>query len=562
MTATPAQYGPAWVFDDSPIDDPFGHAAEALRFLSILKHPKSKNPDKALAFDRWQQRIIQKIYGPAHPDGRRICRVAYLQVGRGNRKTSLGGALCMLHTFGPHREPGGQVISAGADRKQSRISFEECAGIIGATSRLAYPVARIQDFKNRIVHQKSGAIFEAISCDAATNFGRTPGFALVDELWAHKKLDLWHSIRTGLAKVAGSLLVITTTAGRGASSADYSIYDYARKVAAGEIIDPSFLPIIFEAPKDCDWQDEAIWHAVNPGLRYGYPDLDSLRQLALEARERPGDREAFQQFHLGIRQDSSLSPFVDMLVYDEGKVPVDLEALRGRACFLAGDLSSTTDLSCLFAAFPDEDGGVDVVPWFFVPADNLQSRADKDQVPYPRWAEEGHIIATPGNAVEYSAIEAKARWCHEMFDVREIVFDKAYAQPVMGPLLATGLPVATLQQGWVTQSPALNVLERAIIQRKFRHAGHPVLRWCFENVAIHTDTNGNRTMHKGKSRGRIDGASAAWMAVSRALAGELGVSIYDRPELWNGNAENGSVNPEPLRASREFVFADDDDDDY
>jgi phage terminase large subunit-like protein len=107
-----------------------------------------------------------------------------------------------------------------------------------------------------------------------------------------------------------------------------------------------------------------------------------------------------------------------------------------------------------------------------------------------------------------------------------VAFDKAYAQPVMGPLLDDGFPVVTMQQGWVTQSPALNELERAIVSRKLRHGGHPVLKWCMENVAIHTDSAGNRTMHKGKSRDRIDGAVACWMAVSRAAAGDSSASIY------------------------------------
>jgi phage terminase large subunit-like protein len=113
--------------------------------------------------------------------------------------------------------------------------------------------ARVQDFKNRILHPKSGAVYEAISADAATQFGRTPDFALVDELWAHKKDGLWHAIRTGLAKVPGSLLVITTTAGTGANSPDYPIYCYAKRVLNGEVDDPSFLPIIFKADADCDW---------------------------------------------------------------------------------------------------------------------------------------------------------------------------------------------------------------------------------------------------------------------------------------------------------------------
>jgi hypothetical protein len=127
---------------------------------------------------------------------------------------------------------------------------------------------------------------------------------------------------------------------------------------------------------------------------------------------------------------------------------------------------------------------------------------------------------------------------YDTHDVREIAFDVAYAQGVMAPLVETGFPVMTMRQGWVTQSPALNELERAIVGRKFQHGGHPVLRWCFSNIAIHTDSAGNRVMHKGKSTDRIDGAVATWMALSRCATGEDQRSFYSqdiKPEdlAWN-----------------------------
>ena len=59
-----------------------------------------------------------------------------------------------------------------------------------------------------------------------------------------------------------------------------------------------------------------------------------------------------------------------------------------------------------------------------------------------------------------------------------------------------------------------------------RHAGHPVLRWNFANVQIETDKAGNRTMHKGKSGNKIDGAVACAMAVARAAIGAE-MSVYD-----------------------------------
>lgn len=122
--------------------------------------------------------------------------------------------------------------------------------------------------------------------------------------------------------------------------------------------------------------------------------------------------------------------------------------------------------------------------------------AAHDQVPYPRWAREGHIIATPGNVTDYRAVEAHIRDLCETFDVQEIAFDPAYAQAVMGPLTDDGFPTATMRQGWVTMGPAVE-LERAILGRAFRHGGNPVLRWNFENVVVETDKAETRASTRG-----------------------------------------------------------------
>jgi hypothetical protein len=149
------------------------------------------------------------------------------------------------------------------------------------------------------------------------------------------------------------------------------------------------------------------------------------------------------------------------------------------------------------------------------------------------------IAVSPRNAIKCAPVRAAVAAISEPIStlplhlaVREIGFDPAYASAVIALLSGNhGDKIVTIRQGWVTQSPALNTLERAIIGGNFRHGGHPVLRWCFGNVAIHTDSNNNRTMHKGKSTDRIDGAAASWMAVSRAAAGNSGLSFLDDPNV-------------------------------
>ncbi len=525
---------PAWIYDGSDIPDPLGHGERAVDFIKRLRHPKSRLEGKAFELPPFWERIVRRIYGPVDASGYREVKTVFILMPRGGRKTTMGAGLSLLHTVGFERREGAQALAAAASEDQAVIAYEEAAGIVKATPWIAKAV-KLTESQFTLEHMKSGAEFRAIPAKGEIQLGKTPNFVLADELIAWSSRGLWKALRTGLVKSEGSLLICITQAGRGQNNLAFEIFDYAKKVQSGAIDDPGFLPVIFEMDADADWRDEKLWHIVNPGLSLGFPDLSGLRQLAREAAERPADRDDFRQFNLNTWLEYSASPFIDSAVYDECGDPIDEAALTGRRCWVAVDMGLTTDLTAVVAAFPDEDAdGYTVLAWFFCPADSLHLRSERDKVPYVRWRDEGHIIATEGNVTDYRAVEQHLRDICDRFDVQEIAFDPAYAQAVMGPLTEDGFPTATMRQGWVTMGPAIKELERAIIARRFQHGGQPVLRWCVENVAVELDKAGNKSFHKGRSRDRIDGAVAAAMALGRASSGENSRSIYDSPERPNG----------------------------
>jgi phage terminase large subunit-like protein len=523
---------PDWLYDDSEIPDPFGYGERAVEFLRRLKHPKSRLPRKAFSLDPWQERIVRRIYGPRKDDGTRVVNTVVILVPRGNRKTSLSAALALLHTIGPELVPGGECIFAASDRKQAGIAFKEARGIVQADKRVLSNVKVYDAFNSakKIAYPRASSELEVVSSDAPGQEGRTPAFVLADEIHVWRGSDLWKVLTNGLDKTDNSLLVVATTAGRGQDNIAHEVIERARKVARGEIIDPSLLPVLFEADPECDWTSEDVWRRVNPGSGSGYPSLDGFRRHVARAKDSPTERDSLKQYKLNVWLDHSTSPFVDMAVYDNGSDPIDYDALAGAPCWIGVDMSKSTDLSAVVACFRDHDTYT-VLPQFFCPADDIRKRGDLDGVDYVRWSQEGFLTATPGNVIDNRAVADYIRGLCERFHVQEIAFDAAYAQAVMAPLSDEGYPVITMRQGWITQSPALNALEAAILSRNFRHGGHPVLRWCFSNVAIHTDSAGNRVMHKGKSTDRIDGAAASWMAISRAAAGESGRSFLDDPNV-------------------------------
>lgn len=521
---------PAWIFDASPIDDPFGYGERAVEFLRRLKHPNSTAPKSGYQLYDWQERIIRRIYGPRHSDGRRMVETVFWMIPRGNRKTSLAAALALLHTIGPEKVPAGQVIFAASDREQAGLGFKEAANIVRMDKRLV-AATRIYDAHNsakKIVYPKFGVELQAISSDGAAQHGKTPAFVLVDEIHVWKGRDLWEALKSGMVKTRGTLMVIATTAGRGSENIGFEQYDYARRVARGEIVNPAYLPIIFEAANDNEWQDEDLWHRVNPGLKYGFPNLDALRTAAREAEHRPADRYAFKQFNLNIWQAHSRDPLFDMATYDAGKIPLDLADLAALPCFIGVDMSVNGDLTAVVAAWRGDDGAIYVHPWFFVPGDDLKGRAERDGVPYEQWRDDGLITVIDGPVIEPEEVEKHIREiCAANDNVQEIAFDPHLARMTMQRLYDDGLPAVEMRQGPLTMGPAIGVLERVVNGRALRHNGHPVLRHHFDSVVASRNDTGLVRMHKGKKTDRIDGAVAAVMAVARAAANDNRKSFLD-----------------------------------
>ncbi|EAQ23226.1 phage Terminase [Roseovarius sp. 217] len=515
---------PSWIDDGSEIADPLGYGERAVTWLRRLKHPKNPALGHPFQLDPWQERIVRKIYGPRHEDGSRVVRRVVLLLPRGNRKTSLAAAITLLHLIGPERLPGGLTVSAASAREQAMELFNEAATIIQHDRRLSKHLS-VREYVSRIAFNQIGARYVAVASDGKVQHGKTPNVVIADELHAWEGragLRQWEALDSALVKVPGTLMIIATTSGRGQENLAWNQVEYAIKVQKGDIDDPATLPVIFMVEPTDDWRDEDVWYATNPGLRHGYPDIMGFRDKAQKAEHSPFERDSFLQFNLNRWLDQSTSPFVEMHTYDEGAHEVDLDEMEmvQAPCWLGVDLSKNEDLTVVVAAWQNGEEGYQVHPWFFCPEDNLRDRGDRHGVDYVSWAEEGFIIPTPGNVVDFRMIEDHIRNLFARFNVKEAAFDPHMGRVMMASLAEDGLPVVEFRQGWVTMAPAVKELERAIIARRFRHGGHPVLRWNFENVQLHVDAAGNRSFHKGKSGNKIDGAVATAMAVARCAAGE------------------------------------------
>ena len=224
-----------------------------------------------------------------------------------------------------------------------------------------------------------------------------------------------------------------------------------------------------------------------------------------------------------------------MIKWDECKFDIDEKELEGRICYGGLDLSSTTDISAFVLVFPplDEDDKYIVLPYFWIPDENIDLRVNRDHVPYDVWKANGALLTTEGNVIHYGFIEKFIEELGKKYNIKEICFDRWGAVQMSQNLEGLGFEVVAFGQGFKDMSPPTKELMKLVLEKRIAHNGHPVLRWMMDNIYVRTDPAGNIKPDKEKSTEKIDGAVALIMALDRAIrmGNNEGGSVYDNRGL-------------------------------
>jgi len=524
--------------DPALYPDPDGRADRICRFVRRLRLWEGRFAGEPFKLSPFQEAIIRRIYGPSTPEGGRLVRTACIWIPRGNAKTTLASALALAHFMGPEAEAGGQVIQAAADRENASIAFKHSFEMVKQDAALSARVSPVESRK-LLNHPKTSSVLKAISSEAYSKHGMNVSFFLADEVhaWAPAEArKLFKTVQDSMVKREHPLSVIISTAGEGTGGLAWDLWDYSHKVASGEIDDPSFAPIIFAAPPEADWRDEAAWHGANPAIEAGFCSLEELRIKARRIEHFPAEIADFRRFHLNQWQEGAAQPWIALELYDACEEMEAESLLQGRPCWVGVDLSSVEDLTAVVAVFPSEgeNGKVyDVLPMFFLPEAGLARKAERDRADYVRWREAGVLQVTEGNVVDHKAVVEHIVALAESFGVQEIAIDRWNSTAVNVALQEEGFTVAQFGQGFASMAAPVKELKRAILSGSFRHGANPLLRMCFANVVAEKDAAENEKFTKERARGRIDGAVAAAMAIGRILAANEGPCVYetnDRPD--------------------------------
>ena len=497
-------------------------------FIECLRHTKGDFHGKPFKLLPWQEKIIRDVFGTVRDDDptMRQYTTAYIEIPKKQGKSELGAAIA-LNMLANDDEWKAEVYSCASDRQQAAIVFDVAVDMVKQSPALSKRIKIIPSMK-RMVYQPTGSIYQVLSSEVATKHGLNVSACIFDELHTQPTRALYDVMTQGSGDARKQpLWFFLTTAGTDRNSICWEVHQKALDVLEGRKVDPRFYPVIFGLPDDADWTSEANWYKANPSLGHTIT-IDKVRDAFHKAQETPADENQFRQLRLNqwVKQSVRWMP---MDKWDECGGVVDPYQLEGCACYAGLDLSSTSDLTALVLVFPPtaEDAYYRVLPFFWLPEETIPLRVRRDHVPYDVWQRQGIIQTTEGDVVHYGFIEQFIVNLGKMFNIREIAVDRWNASMMVQALQDDGFTIVRFGQGFRDMSNPTKDLMRLVLDGSLKHDGHPILRWCMDNVYVRTDPAGNIKPDKEKSTEKIDGVVALVMALDRAQCHLNDGSVYD-----------------------------------
>lgn len=502
-------------------------AERAVKFINNLKHTKGVWHGVPFDLLPWQDKIIRDIFGTVKDNGYRKYNTAYVEIPKKNGKSEIAAAIALYLTCADS-EWGAEVYGCAADRQQASIVFDVAVDMVDQCPALKRRIKPIISQK-RLVYIPTGSYYQVLSSEAFSKHGLNVHGVIFDELHAQPNRELFDVMTKGSGDARMQpLFFLITTAGTDRNSICYEVHQKADDILRGKKHDPTFYPVIYGIKDEDDWSLEENWYKANPSLGHTIP-IEKVRDAYISAKENPAEENIFRQLRLNqwVKQSVRWMP---MDIWDKCSFEVNFEKLKGRECYGGLDLSSTNDITAFVLIFPPipNDDKYYVIPYFWIPEENLKLRVRRDHVPYDIWKKQGFLNTTEGNVIHYAFIENFIGELGKKFNIKEIAFDRWGAVQMVQNLEALGFTVVPFGQGYKDMSPPTKELMKLTLEQKIAHGGHPALTWMMDNIYVRTDPAGNIKPDKEKSTEKIDGAVALIMALDRSIRHESKESVYEK----------------------------------
>lgn len=499
-------------FNESVVD-------KAINFIGTLKHFMGKSSGKHFKLENWQQFIIANIVGWYWTDGNtRRFTSSYIEVSRKNGKTALAAALCLYYLIADG-EDGAEVDLAANSKEQAKIAFEFCSSF----SKQLDPKGKyLKPYRDNVQFALNNSKLKVFAADDSKLDGFNASFGLIDEYHAAKNSKVRDVIKSSMGMRNNPHLCTITTAGFDKTLPCYKLRSTSIEILNKLKTDDSMFIAIYSLDDKDDWTDKDNWVKCTPNLNVTVTSK-YIKEQVQSAINNPSEEVGVKTKTLNLWCDVADVWLPESYIVKASK-DIHLEDFRDCECYIGVDLSATSDLTAV-SYLIEKDNIYYFKTDYYLPESALVDKPDREI--YKLWKQQGLITITAGNVTDYDYITNDIVAASNILNIQKIGYDKWNATQWAIHATEIGLPLEEYPQTMGNFNRPTKELERLILSGNTVIDNNEITRWCFRNVELKSDYNGNVKPNKGIKSKKIDGV----IAIIQALGMYLTVPHYSNEIL-------------------------------
>ena len=508
-------------------------ASEAERALAIFKELKIVDAPGSPTFGdscaQWVFDLVASIFGAYdESSGRRLITEWFVLIPKKNSKSTIAAGIMMTALIMNWRQSAEFAILAPTVEVANN-AFAPSRDMVQKDDDLE-ALMHVQTHIKSITHRESNATLKVVAADSNTVGGKKSVGTLIDELWLFgKQSGAENMLREAIGGLAsrpeGFVIYLTTQSDDPPAGVFRQKLQYARDVRDGKIIDPGFVPVIFEHPPE---MVASKAHLLAENLALVNPNLDYSVDRAFLEREFKKAKESGDESFIGFMAkhgnvEIGLALRSDRWAgaefwEDAGTGPKTLDEIieRSDVIDVGLDGGGLDDLFGLAVIGRDKESRK-WLSWSKAWAHPSVLERRKSEAPrFNDFAADGDLtlVKRIGDDVEeivsiISQIEASG-----LLD--KIGCDPAGVGGVLEALADAGIPeekIIGVSQGW-RLGGAIKTAERKLAEGVLIHSGCRLMAWCVGNAKVEPRANSILITKQASGFAKIDPLMALFNAVS------------------------------------------------
>ena len=498
--------------------------------LKIVDAPGSPTFGESCA--PWVFDLVSSVFGAYDPDsGRRLITEWFVLIPKKNSKSTLAAGIMMtalilnwrqsaeFAVLAPTVEVAGNCYAPARDMCSEKADEELSA------------LMHVQSHIKSITHRQSGAVLKVLAADSNTVGGKKSVGTLIDELHLFGKMgtaeNMLREAIGGLAsRPEGFVIYLTTQSDEPPAGVFKQKLDYARGVRDGTIIDPGFVPVIFEHPPEmvADGRHLLLENMamVNPNMGFSVDQNFLKREFTKAELTGEGSLRGFLAKHanveIGMNLRSDRWPGAEFWQAQAKAPGITLDELieRSEVIDIGIDGGGLDDLMGLAVLGRDKETRQWLLWTRAWAHPSVLERRKSEAARFNDFAKDGDLILVKNIGDDVYQVAEICAQCEASGLLDKIGADPAGLGGILEALTQAEVPeekVQGISQGW-RMSGAIKTTERKLAEGGLIHGGQAMMNWCVGNAKIEPRGNAIIITKQAAGFAKIDPLLAAFNAVT------------------------------------------------